>query len=351
MSTKIFVHLPDDHACTVYRAQMPYLHLYSELSSQGIHLTADNKTLPKEEFDIFIFNRLIRPNFFSEVILPWNRLGKSFVWQCDDDLWQIPQWNPSIQQLNEQDLDSTDKYIELAKALWVSTKQIKDFVAAPDKTKILPNLVDLNHYDEVIQRGEGPIKILWCGGASHDGDFDDIIEPVIKLSDKYKEKIAFIFWGYLPTQLAYFERQPGYSHANIYPKYPNVFSGEWFSNREYFYKLRQLKPDIAIMPLRDCPFNYSKSNLKFLEMSMSGAACIATDLPPYDCILQNETGIRIKPRDSQTWHDALDELIINKAKRLEIHENARAQIKAMFTWQSPSRQLWLQAFLDLIGSR
>jgi glycosyltransferase involved in cell wall biosynthesis len=103
------------------------------------------------------------------------------------------------------------------------------------------------------------------------------------------------------------------------------------------------------MPLDDCTFNYSKSNLKYLEMSMAGAACITTDLPPYECVINKETGIKVKPKDSQGWFDALDELIQNRDYRLKLNENARLQIHTKYSWHSCSRQLWLQAYLDLLS--
>jgi|SRR5581483_6515455 len=349
MSTKIFLHVPDDNACTVYRASMPMLHLYHELSLRGIHITADLKVLKSENFDIFIFNRLIRPNFYQEMVVPWLKLGKSFVWQCDDDLWTIPDWNPASKLLNEFDLQSTREYINVSKAVWVSTDALKKAVDKTEKTKVLPNLIDINNFDQEINYGTEPIRVLWCGSSSHHRDFEDVIEPIIKIANKYKGKVIFIFWGYLPTELADCERQPGLPYASLVPKLENLYYGEWFSNREYFYKLRNFKPDIAIMPLKDCAFNISKSNLKYMEMSMAGAACVATDLLPYSCIANKETGILVKPGDEQGWFDALEELILNQHYRRMINLNAREQIRNQFSWQSSAREIWLKAFLELSG--
>lgn len=329
---------------------MPMFHLYDDLSKHGIHITGDNKTLKYEDFDIYIFNRLIRPQFYQEVVQPWLDRGKTMAWQCDDDLWKITKWNPVHRLLDDYDLQATELYINNCKSAWVSTEPLAKVINAPDITTILPNLVDVNQFDEKIEyQQQGPIKIVWCGSASHDKDFEDVINPIIKTLEKFKENVAAIFWGYLPTPFANFEREPGFPHANLVPKYFNLFYGEWFSHREYFYKLRHLKPDIAIMPLDDCEFNHSKSNLKYLEMSMAGAACIATDLPPYSCIEDKNTGLLVKPKDEQGWVDALETLILSKEYRQKLNENAREQIRSKYTWQSPSRQLWLQAFLDLVN--
>jgi glycosyltransferase involved in cell wall biosynthesis len=278
-------------------------------------------------------------------------MGKQLVWQCDDDLWHIPNWNPASKLLKIEDLEATGWYINNCKKLWVSTSELAELVGHPDKTLVLPNLIDLNQFDDKIIRTEEVIKIVWCGSASHDKDLDVIIEPIIKLLEKFKNKIAVIFWGYLPTGLGRFDRQPGFSFAQIVPKHENLFYGEWFSNREYFHKLRELKPDIAIMPLDDCEFNKSKSNLKFLEMSMAGAACIGTNLPPYGCIKHGETGLLVDANDQIGWYDALEELIKNKEYRLNLNNAAREQIRNEYCWQSSAAELWLQAFLDLIPHR
>ena len=350
MSVKIFLHIPDDRACTTYRAAMPMLHLYQDLSLHGIHVTADKKPLKHEDFDIYLFNRLIRPDFYSEVIAHLVERGKKFVWQGDDDLWTIPDWNPVSNLLDHTDLEYTRLYMWNCSALWTSTDNLAKTMPYPEKVKVLPNLIDPNHFDpEPNYDSKGPIKILWCGSASHHKDFDDVIEPIIKILEKYGKNVAAIFWGYLPTPFCNFERSPGFPHADLVPKYENLFYGNWFSLREYFYKLRHFKPDIAIMPLDDCVFNYSKSNLKYLEMSMAGAACVTTDLPPYECVINGETGIKVKPKDSQGWFDALETLILSKEYRLKINENARAQIHAKYSWHSPARQTWLQAYLDLLS--
>jgi len=351
MAVKIFFHIPDDKACTTYRALMPMLHLYSDLSANGIHVTGDAKTLKYEDFDAYIFNRLIRPEFYMNVVAPLLEQGKKFCWQCDDDLWNIPKWNPAHILLDQNDLNATQLYIDKCESLWVSTESLAKTMAHPNKTKILPNLIDLNQFETEIHHTKTPIKILWCGSSSHGNDFNDVVEPVIKILDKYKDNIAFIFWGYLPTQFANFERSPGLPYANLVPKYDNLYFGDWFTHREYFYKLKDFKPDIAIMPLDDCPFNQSKSNLKFLEMSMAGAACIATDLPPYQCITNMENGILVKPKDTQGWYDALEKLILSESYRRNLNLNARQLIREKYSWQGPSRQLWLQAFLDFVNHR
>ncbi len=347
MPTRIFLHLPDDKACTYYRNTLPFFHCQHELSLNGIEITAEFRPLKYEEFDVYVFNRIVRPDLYLRFMEPLLQVGKKFVWQGDDNLWRIPDWNPVNPMIKDEDFAATNFYISKCEKLWASTPPLGEFIGSPDKVRILPNLVDVNKFNDSIVREDGPIKIVWAGSASHEKDLDDAVEPLIHILEKYGDKLAVIFWGYLPTSLAKFERQPGLPHATVVPKYNNLFLGEWFSLREYFPKLRNLKPDIAIMPLDDCEFNTSKSGLKYLEMSMAGAACVATDLAPYSMIKDKETGFKINAGDSNAWEEILTELVENKELRQKINDTARDQIRNEYSWQCPARKLWVDAFLEL----
>ena len=342
MSRKIFFHIPGDSACALYRSTLPHLHCYHNLSKQGINLVGADKTINNEEFDCYVFNRVIRTDFYNNYVVKLIEKNKDLVWQTDDDLWNIPSWNPSSKLLGKNDLEVTSKYIENSSLIIISTEPLrKRFIGG--NTVVLPNLIDINYFDRP-QIKKPPLKILWCGSVSHHADFDDVIEPITKILEKYKE-IAVIFWGYLPTQLANFIREPGFPHASLAPKYPNLYFGEWFDIRLYFDKLVDLAPDIALIPLNDCEFNKNKSNLKFLEMSMAGAACIASDLEPYKCIKHNETGLLAsKPEE---WYDYLVELIENKDLRTKIVKNAQVQIKEEYSWQCSKQKLWENTLAQL----
>jgi O-antigen biosynthesis protein len=341
MAYKIFLHCPDDTACSLYRAKLPFQHCYSKLSENNIYLNADVKA--EGLYDSYIFSRLLRSNFYSEFIT--QIYNKKLVYQTDDDIWHIPDWNPSSRLLTNDDLQVTDYYINGSAKIVTSTQPLAELLNHPKKTLVLPNLIDTAHFSDKKRIGDKPLKILWCGSSSHHGDLEEIVEPIIKISEKYGDDVGIIFWGYIPAALGNFERVPGYPYAEIVPKYKNIFKGEWFNLNLYFDKLNQLEPDIAIIPLQDCQFNYSKSNLKWLEMTMAGAATIATDLPPYQSIRHNETGLLVKSSDD--WYNALVELIDNKDLRLKIADNAKQQVTEEFSWQCSKKKLWEDFFLDL----
>jgi len=344
---KIFLHIPNETACSLYRGTLPVAHCYHELANHGVRIIGDKAPLHEEEFSHYIFNRVVNKDFYAQHIEHYLRANKKLIWQTDDDLWNIPNWNPSSKLITRELLNMTNVFMSKALKYIVSTDELANLINEPEKTYVLPNLIDSSYFTPEIEKVEGPVKIVWAGSASHDNDLEQIIEPLIKILEKYRERVFAIFWGYLPTGLANFEREPGFPHANIVPKYPNLFYGEWFSGRMYYQKLMQLQTDIAIMPLSNCKFNYSKSNLKYLELAMSGAACIATKLPPYACIKHNETGMLVEPDDNDDWFNCMEELIENKDLRRRLAKNARQQVVEEYSWQCSQRNKWVKAFLEI----
>lgn len=345
MAKTIFTHIPDESACSLYRNRLPFMHCYSELSKHGILLVGDEKPQEKEDFDVFCINRIVRARFFQEYCVRMIESDKTLVWQTDDDLWNIPEWNPSSELLEPGDLECTKVLMDRANQIFVSTDELAEAVNFPDKTTVLPNLIDLALFGERKNiNNPDIIKIVWMGSSSHDIDLEQVVTPIEKIVKDFSN-VVVIFWGYLPTGLGTFVRKPGFPYAHIVPRLPNVYFGEWFTGRTYFRKLVSLEPDIAIMPLADCKFNNSKSNLKYLEMSMAGAACIATDLPPYKCIKHLETGILIE--DPLDWYDAIANLIKDKELRQKLASNAQEQIRQEYSWQCSKKDLWLNAFLKV----
>lgn len=79
---------------------------------------------------------------------------------------------------------------------------------------------------------------------------------------------------------------------------------------EYPARLAALGLDIALVPLRDTPFNRCKSALKVIEFGMLGTAVLASALPPYRAapVLRVDGGL-------QAWSDALTRLVHDADER------------------------------------
>jgi hypothetical protein len=60
-----------------------------------------------------------------------------------------------------------------------------------------------------------------------------------------------------------------------------VICSEPVDPAEFWDLLARIRPDVMMVPLKDCPFNRSKSNIAWMEGTWAGAATIAPDFPEW----------------------------------------------------------------------
>lgn len=346
--SRIYVNSFDDWGCGYYRAKMPVYQCYSDLCKEGVYLHLD-KGLTSDEiyYDAYILHRI---PFDNSIFMMQNmkEKGAKLVLEMDDDLFNIPEWMPSEEFKNSK--WSLKKGLEMADEVWVSTKPLADSLNLPEKTHVLPNLVDFNTFLDPVVAPTQPIRILWMGSQWHDKDLEQLVNPVLRIVEEYGEKVQFLFWGCLPTAFADFQRVPGQNLAVLTQKNfkQRILFLEGLPFKLYFDRLVKIGPYIGLAPLYDCKFNDSKSNLKFLEYTMAGAATIATKLPPYECIEDGVDGLLIEPYDDEGWYKAMKTLIEDENLRMVMASNARQKVYEQYSWQSQSRkQIWLDAFKRL----
>lgn len=340
---KVFVSVPNSSGCSLYRATLPVLHCYHELSKHGIQLIGDYQPLNNEMFDTYLFHRIIKPEFMGFVNSLFERKIK-VIWQTDDDLENIPKSNPAFDKVTPQDLKILSYIKEKCNSIFVSTETLTKTMP-PEKTYVLPNLVDLSFFKQRTYE-EDQIKVLWAGSPSHNEDLLNIINPILSLREKYPN-VHFIFFGYFPTEFAKFERVHAKDHAKLVPKYDNIWYVPWAEGRKYFDVLNELKPDIAISPLADNAFNKSKSNLKSIEMISAYGAFIGSNVEPYNWIENDCTGMLVS-NDEQFWFNGIEKLILDEKLRHYLVENGQKIIKERYCWQSDAKDIWINAFLKTI---
>jgi glycosyltransferase involved in cell wall biosynthesis len=348
---RIFMHIPDSSACSYYRATLPVLHCYSDLSKEGIQLIGDHKPVDGELFDAYVFHSIVKSEFLK-ILSNILNIGKKIVWETDDDLWNIPDWNVASLKVGSNDKLNLIKLIDKVDFIHVSTDNLNKLIGKQHKTYVLPNLIDLScfpiyKFTSSEYSYTHPLKILWTGSETHVGDLTQIVEPVMRLLDKFKGKIQFIFWGHLPEEFVEYSRPLGSKFPLVNSKYgEQILYIPWIKTRMYCDKLISLQPDIAIAPLYDCVFNYSKSSIKSLETIMAGAAFIGSNLPPYQWIEHGKTGLLANtPND---WYSLLENLIENAELRKHLVDNGQEEIRNKYCWQSSSKNIWLKAFREIL---
>lgn len=121
-----------------------------------------------------------------------------------------------------------------------------------------------------------PLRVMYTGAVNHfrDNDPGDLAGPWMPAMERLVRdgKIMFFAFGspnpFMPKRTEYL---------------PFVSSAMWP------YTLSQLRPDVIIGPLKDNPFNRSKSDLKLLESSAIGAAFVGSAFndSPYNDMVES----------------------------------------------------------------
>jgi len=223
-----------------------------------------------------------------------------------DEVWEDGQYGFNIEDnIKHRDLfrlsfKKADLVTATTDILQESFKKINSNVA------VLPNLVDFDMYPK-CDFVKKEIRIGWQGGSSHYEDIYSIINPLREILSKH-DNVKFVYAGDM--------RFGGL--LNKLPK-DKLEIHHWVPFQVYPYKVVTLNLDIGLCPLVDNVFNRNKSACKWMEYSTIGAATIASDIPPYSPVIRNnETGLLVK----DNWVEAIEELIVNKEKRIKLVKNA-----------------------------
>jgi glycosyltransferase involved in cell wall biosynthesis len=113
-----------------------------------------------------------------------------------------------------------------------------------------------------------------------------------------------------------------------------------------------MAPDIMLAPLIDDVFNRSKSGVKFFESAMAGAAMVASNLPPYNSVIEDGvTGYLAKSSDLQGWCSALEVLIDHGPHRRQMAAAAKMDVLKYHSWYCQEvRDAWANAVRKVVFS-
>lgn len=365
----------DDSASNMYRIYQP-LYKMADADMARITTLQDGRALGSEkalttilESDIIFFSRPASPEWFKFIKL-CQKYGKIIVCDYDDDPFNTHPLNPYYQFIGTEEVayqwsDGTKemlwsrqpgehggRYLDIEqniqrRDLFKASFKSADLVSCTTpyladnlkkinpNTIVLPNLIDFNFWPKV-ELIKKEIRIGWQGGASHYEDLW-IIKDAIKEILRKHANVKFVFMGD-PRFYGLFKDIPT----------DRVECYNWCKMDVYPYKLACANIDIGLCPLIDNEFNKNKSAIKYFEYSMTNAATIASDMLPYSaCITPGKDGLLVKGEDSQTWFNAIEELVLNHIYRESLAKNAYENVRENYN-ADRGAHLWLDAFEGLM---
>lgn len=379
--TRMIWMVPDMGACGYYRSKRPQQ--YQAETCQDIIYTESNEFANYSTiswFDAFVLHR-VPPPYVLGIFQNLKAADKLIVYEFDDDLFNIPEWNHNHSKHDAVALQLARVAINLADLVVCSTEPLAEVSGRPDVAMVGPNLIDFSSgnfkslkcdrklnelamgYTPQEIEGEtlfahpekspvarfetpvDPIRILWTGSSTHDKDLEEVIPAIKQLIDFYGIAVSFIFFGYCPSEFLETIMLPGNTNPKLVVKPEYRFRINYIEQtqfNQYIPMIRELDPDFAICPLTEHPFNLSKSPVKILELGALGIPVIASDYGPYS----DFRGIIPIVNPGQRWVKQIDHLIIYEELRVAFGKSLREYIYNHHSWQtdSPRRKQWDRIF-------
>lgn len=262
--------------------------------------------------------------------------GQIIVNDVDDWFWGIHRSNQAFDAM-QPDLSPKSNISHYRETLLasdvvvVSTPFLADRITewGAARVELIRNGVNVKNFPERRHRKARPV-VGWAGSTAHrSGDLKILRKPFADL-----DGVTF-------------------HHTGAYEKYPS-FAAEVGIDRQLLETMPMLAPheypygmafDIGVVPLVDIDFNRAKSNIKGLEYAACGIPFIASPLPEYQWLAE-EQGIGRLAKTARDWRMHLDALIDYDTRREE-GVRMRNIVKKQFTAKAQARQ-WDELIWDLL---
>jgi glycosyltransferase involved in cell wall biosynthesis len=328
---KFYAHYTPSSGCDLHRLMLPYRWMAEDFPEHDFNLSL---TDPFGHFD-YLTTHGCPPLGNVRSYGMWKRQGGRWVWSLDDDMLAVPDDNPA--KLKDAELDLWYAARDLADVVLSSTPALTAAVGRPEKTVTAPNLMPVADYGVTEpaphQPGE-PLRVLWAGSKTHQGDLEQIEAAVDRLLRKWGwPAVEFVFVGFAPGRLLRDWLIRGV-HFN-----PGVGLGN------YPQLLNSIRPHVVLAPLKPIPFNLSKSNIRVLEGFSLAAAVVASPVGEYAVVEDGVTGLHATTADD--WFHAVDRLLADRDYRDHLARSGRRRVRD-FDWADrDAREPWRQAVRQL----
>lgn len=272
--------------------------------------------------DFVLFQRNFAENYprYQLIINRAKELNIPIIFDLDDLLFQIPKTH-----IDRQTSSFGPSILAMAQALkdadlvTVSTENLKrQLEGIVESICVLPNYLDDTFWRfQQAQKSaadSGLVKIIYMGSVSHQSDLDLIEDVLAQILVDYPNNLSIRFIGLPPPTTI--RSQQNVSWEDV----------KFFNYVAFAHYFQTVEADIALLPLADNLFNTCKSEIKFLECSSSGAACIASNVDPYKNIIENGyNGFLAASPDE--WYKKITTLINEPETRFTFSLNAQKLIE------------------------
>jgi glycosyltransferase involved in cell wall biosynthesis len=258
----------DRWGCGYYRMLLPSVALCRVgvpahlISTDRIHLYNIASTL--------VLQRPADPNFEALVDEAKER-GMKVVFELDDNLWDLPDWNQASPFWTPVRLKMAETILEKCDRATTTTEPLAEVLRQYiDDVMVVPNCVFDYHYLELPKYLEyaDDIVIGWVGSSFHQKDTEVFKLLIPKVLSAFPNT-AFLMMGESPPR----ELEPYFNRIISLPFVETIY---------YHQILSTFKIDIGLAPLVEHPFNECKSAIKLHEYLYTRTYPICSSVGPYE---------------------------------------------------------------------
>lgn len=311
---------------------------------QGMKSQEEWKSLGRDN-DLVYYSYNTNPMNFSFAMVATQKFNTPLVMDFDDNILRSDLKNVTelISRLQTRQEPERVNQIILKEVPFITTtsnyikKDYQDFLKEYGIEKpiyVIPNFIDSELFvpEKRIEKKE--ITIGFFGSTSHQADLHEknFFKALQRIRREYPEVRLEIIGNFIPGTL------DSYGKVDLIEGTPDIY--EWSK----LWQKHVSQWDIALAPLRDTPFNRSRSNIKYQETALASVPLIASDIGVYDVIRQGITGFLVNSKSE--WYSAMKVLVENAKLRQQLGENARKDVLRNWTIQT-NWQKWKETMKEI----
>lgn len=272
------------------------------------------------DVDIIIMQRLMHEGLTEHVKLA-RQAGQVVINDVDDWYWGLDPSNGAYHASHPKHnkKENTNFYrsvIGASSLVTTSTPFLYEKIKTWNKNvMLLPNTVDTKTFVKHDHTINSDVVIGWSGSTAHRSKDLQVLNGVLNSVNDTTTQISYLHAGH-------YKDSPHFADEIGLPK-EKVKTLPICDPQDY---PSMLQMDIGIAPLRDCPFNHAKSEIKLLEYSASGIPWVASALPSYTSLVK-EFGMGRTAKRPHDWIRNLRQLVASRTLRKEEGERLYELVK------------------------
>ena len=281
-----------------------------------LEFTAQSSEL--DNCDLVVFCRNTDPRYFTLLDELLAR-GIPYIYDLDDNLFEVPLDSDvgKYHQAPEQK-EMLSRYLIHATWIRVYSQSLLEKIKAINENieRMVPPL-DWDLINPRPEKKNSPITIVYATSRKDDSLSKIFTNAIRQIVDKYGNKVAVFFLGYIPPDLRKIENIRHLPFISDYSRYLGRFSKSGY--------------DIGLAPLVDDEFHKDKTNNKYREYAACGICGIYSNVPVYsECVNDQQTGLLVG-NTMEEWVNAISQLVEDSNLREQIRESAFLDVKKTYS--------------------